>query len=48
MKALKYILWCLMLLAFFACGHDSGYVSPEAMDQAQSACETNWRNVGNG
>lgn len=36
MKALKYILWCLMLLAFFACGHDSGYVSPEAMDQAQS------------
>lgn len=36
MKALKYILWCLMLLAFFACGHDSQCVSPEAMDQAQS------------
>ena len=36
MKALKYILWCLMLLAFFACGHESQCVSPEAMDQAQS------------
>ena len=36
MKALKYILWCLMLLAFFACGRDSQCVSPEAMDQAQS------------
>lgn len=36
MKALKYILWCLMLLAFFACGRDSQCVSPEALDQAQS------------
>ena len=36
MKALKYILWCLMLLAFFACGNESQCVSPEAMDQAQS------------
>lgn len=40
MKALKYILWCLMLLAFFACGRDSQCVSPEAMDQAQSAYQS--------
>lgn len=36
MKALKYILWCLVLITFFACGHESECVSPEAMDQAQS------------
>jgi len=36
MKVIRNILWCLMLLAFFACGHKSGSVSPEAMDQAQS------------
>jgi hypothetical protein len=36
MKVTRNIAWCLMLLAFFACGHESECVSPEAMDQAQS------------
>ena len=40
MKALKHILWCLVLITFFACGHESECVSPEAMDQAQSAYQS--------